>query len=62
MTVIPYLTFDGTCLEAMTFYADVFNTEIDTMMRAGDQATFWAAGFGTAVDRFGIHWMISTDA
>ena len=133
MPVIPYLTFDGTCLEAMTFYAEVFGTEIDTMMRASEmpdfpvpddkkdliahmnikfeggevyasdaimgkaspmagcsvmvnmadksdgeaafnklaaggtiqmpyQATFWSAGFGTLVDRFGTHWMISTDA
>jgi PhnB protein len=25
------------------------------------QKTFWSAGFGMAVDRFGIPWMINTD-
>ena len=133
MAIIPYLTFGGTCHAAMTFYADVFGTEIDMMMRAGEMpdfpvpddkkdliahmnikfaggelyasdaimgeasvmagasvmvalptkdaaetafnklaeggeitmpfaAMFWAEGFGTLIDRFGIHWMISTDA
>ena len=133
MTVIPYLTFGGTCLEAMTFYAAVFETDIDMMMRAGEMpdfpvpddkkdliahmnikfaggeiyasdaimgtaspmagssvmvslptkdaahaafeklaeggeitmpfaAMFWAEGFGTLIDRFGTHWMISTEA
>ena len=132
MSVIPYLTFRGTCFEAMSFYAKVFDTEIDTIMRAGEmpdypvpddkkdliahmnikfaggeiyasdaimgegspmagcsvmvalpekdaaeaafnqladggtmtmpfQAMFWAAGFGTLIDRYGIHWMISTE-
>lgn len=25
------------------------------------EATFWAAGFGTCTDRFGIRWMVGTD-
>jgi len=132
MTVIPYLTFPGTCHDAMTAYADIFGTKIDMMMRAhempdfpvtddtkdmiahasmtfaggeiyasdafsdnpqpmagssvmvsladkdaaksafdkladGGDVTmpftkmFWAEGFGTVVDRFGIRWMISTE-
>lgn len=36
MSVIPYLTFQGTCREAMTFYADVFDTKIDMIMTAGE--------------------------
>ena len=26
------------------------------------EPTFWAAGFGTCTDRFGVRWMIGTDA
>ena len=26
------------------------------------QGTFWSAGFGSCIDRFGINWMIGTDA
>ncbi len=34
MTAIhPYLTFDGTCEEALGFYASVFDTEIEFMSR-----------------------------
>lgn len=40
MTVIPYLTFNGTCREAMTFYADVFGTKIDMIMKAGEMPDF----------------------
>jgi len=40
MTVIPYLTFPGTCRDAMTFYADVFGTKIDMMMEAKDTPGF----------------------
>ena len=40
MTPIPYLTFRGTCREAMTFYADVFGGEIDMMMKPGDAPDF----------------------
>lgn len=37
MTAInPYLTFDGTCEEAMGFYASVFDTEIESMSRFGE--------------------------
>ncbi len=25
------------------------------------QPTFWSSGFGTLTDRWGVHWMISTD-
>lgn len=40
MPVIPYLTFNGTCREAMTFYADVFGTRIDMLMPAGDMPDY----------------------
>ncbi len=40
MSVIPYLTFNGTCREAMTFYADVFGTQIDMMMKASEMPDF----------------------
>lgn len=40
MTVIPYLTFQGTCQAAMAFYADVFGTKIDMMMRASETPDF----------------------
>lgn len=133
MTPTPYLIFQGTCREAMAFYADVFGGEVTMMMPAdgaegfevapekagwilhgevrfdggvlmgsddimgqspamagcsvmmalttvedGARAfarlaegghvemdygpTFWSPGFGTLSDRFGIRWMISTDA
>jgi PhnB protein len=26
------------------------------------EPTFWSGGFGTCIDRFGIRWMIDTDA
>ncbi len=132
MSVLPYLRFPGTCEAAMTFYASVFGTEIDMMMKATEmpdftaptgmenqiahasmkfaggeiyasdafepgagtmagcsimvtmpdtgagkatfeklaeggqvqmpyQATFWSPGFGTLIDQFGVHWMVSTD-
>lgn len=132
MSVIPYLTFQGTCFDAMTFYADVFGTKIDMIMKAGEmpdypvpddkkdliahasikiaggelyasdaimggtgamdgcsvmvslptnpeseaafdklaeggtvgmpfQPTFWSAGFGTLTDRYGTHWMVSSE-
>jgi PhnB protein len=131
MSVIPYLTFQGTCHEAMTFYAGVFGTKIEMIMKAGEmpdypvaddkkdliahasikiaggdlyasddimggsgvmagcsvmvslptnpqskaafdklaeggtvgmpfQPTFWSGGFGTLVDRYGTHWMVSS--
>ena len=37
MTAIhPYLTFDGTCEEAINFYASVFNTEVNMLQRFSD--------------------------
>lgn len=40
MTVIPYLTFSGNCHEAMQFYASVFDTEIDMIMKASEMPDF----------------------
>lgn len=40
MSVIPYLTFGQDCFEAMTFYAEVFDTKIDTIMRAHETPNF----------------------
>ena len=31
-------------------------------IRMDYQQTFWSPGFGTLTDRYGTHWMISTDA
>lgn len=130
MAFIPYLNFDGTCREAMTFYADLFGASDLSIMgpeaappesvadwpadrvmhaqfshaggtlmasdlppgmhdtqsgvgvyhEAPDTAaaralfdklaiggtvtvpfdrTFWSAGFGGVVDRFGTSWMIT---
>jgi len=132
MKPIPYLTFPGTCMAAMTYYAEIFDGTIELTMKASDmpdfpvpddkkdwmahmtlkigdgellasdalmgdaapmagcsvlidlptaaqgravfermaqdgavqmpyQATFWSPGFGQLTDKFGIHWMISTD-
>ena len=36
MTVAPYLSFNGTCREAMTFYADVFGGTDLGFMTFGD--------------------------
>ncbi len=33
MKLIPYLFFDGTCAEAIAFYADVFGGKITTLQR-----------------------------
>jgi PhnB protein len=33
MNLIPYLYFDGTCAEAMQFYADVFGGTISSLLR-----------------------------
>ena len=33
MTLIPYLFFDGTCADAMQFYAKVFNGTLPAMQR-----------------------------
>ena len=132
MTVAPYLSFNGQCREAMTFYAEVFGATDLQFMAYGDnpmpgmeamadkvmhsdmkieggwlmgadspmgqdaaagnvsvmhdpadvvsgkarfdrlaeggevtmpfEATFWSPGFGMVRDRFGIHWMFSTQA
>lgn len=43
MSVIPYLRFQGTCREAMTYYADVFGTEIEMMMTGGEMPDFTAS-------------------
>ena len=40
MSVIPYLTFPGTCRAAITFYASVFDTEIDMKMEGRDMPDF----------------------
>ena len=133
MNPTPYLTFQGTCREAMETYARIFGGEIETVMvaeempgydvpegkagwvahcgirfdggmllgsddlmggspemagasvlmalptvEAGRTAfgalaeggtvrmpydkTFWSPGFGMLRDRFGVNWMITTDA
>ena len=36
MNLIPYLLFDGTCADAMQFYAELFGAEITSMMRWAD--------------------------
>lgn len=36
MQINTYLTFDGTAREAVTFYADVFKTEVQQMMTFGE--------------------------
>ncbi|MEM1372873.1 MAG: VOC family protein [Pseudomonadota bacterium] len=54
MNPTPYLCFQGTCREAMTFYAEVFGGKIDMMMEAsemqdptvGDEKAGWIAHCG----------------
>ena len=36
MNPTPYLTFQGTCKEAMETYAEIFGAEIDMMMKASE--------------------------
>jgi PhnB protein len=36
MTLIPYLFFDGTCEEALEFYAEVFGGAVEGMLRYAD--------------------------
>ncbi|KIL46420.1 VOC family protein [Jeotgalibacillus campisalis] len=36
MPVYPYLVFNGNCLEAVQFYAEVFDAELQPMMRFND--------------------------
>jgi PhnB protein len=36
MTIMPYLFFDGTCADAMQFYADVFGGKLASMQRWSD--------------------------
>ncbi len=36
MSFIPYLFFDGTCEEALNFYAEVFGGTVDGVMRYAD--------------------------
>jgi len=36
MNLIPYLFFDGTCADAMQFYADVFGGTLASMQRWSD--------------------------
>ena len=130
MTVAPYLSFNGQCREAMTFYSEVFGGSGLELLKYGDQPvegmeamadrimhsvlqidgawlmgadspmgrdqppgnvsvmhdpvdvtsgkakfdrlaeggevtmpfekTFWSPGFGMVRDRFGIHWLFST--
>lgn len=43
MSVIPYLQFQGTCREAMTFYAEVFGGTVEMMMTADDMPDFAAS-------------------
>lgn len=135
MKLSPYLTFDGTAREAITFYGDVFGSDIQMMQTFGEMPaqdwvndgnkdrlaharidigdaqlmvsdsagfepfaghaghainvsladldaartlfdrlaeggtvtmpfaeTFWAKGFGTCRDRFGVSWMVNCEA
>lgn len=43
MSVIPYLRFQGTCREAMAFYADVFGGTVEMMMTADEMPDFGAS-------------------
>jgi PhnB protein len=136
MNLISYVTFDGTCADAMAFYADALGGEVEALMRFGDMpdrpdwvtdansnrvaharvrlpngqalfasdsagiapfeghagfslqisiddpdkgrdmfnklgeggtvempfaSTFWAKGFGTLTDRFGVPWMVNCE-
>ena len=36
MDLNPYLAFDGTCEEALSFYAGVFGSEVTNLMRYSD--------------------------
>ena len=36
MVVHPYINFNGTCKDAVEFYAEVFNTEKPNIMKFGD--------------------------
>ena len=40
MNPTPYLLFQGTCREALKFYADVFGAEIEMMMTADQMPGF----------------------
>ena len=66
----PYLSFDGTCAEAMRFYETTLGGRIEMQMTfdaipAGGQVTmpygktFRADGFGMCVDKFGTPWMVN---
>ena len=40
MSVVPYLTFNGNCREAMTHYAKIFGTELEMIMTAAEMPDF----------------------
>ncbi len=54
--ITPYLTFDGSCREAMTFYQQCLGGELSTMPL---ENTFWNARFGMLRDRFGVNGMFN---
>jgi len=55
MELSPYLNFNGECAAAFRFNAQCLGGKIVAMK------TFWSSGFGTAVDRFGIPWMVNCE-
>ena len=51
-----YLSFDGTCAEAMRFDALSAGAPTVTMPM---QESFWAEAFGMLVDRYGTPWIVN---
>ena len=51
MDINPYLTFDGTCAEALDFYAEVFGGQVEVIQRVKESpmATEMPAGAQDAV-------------
>lgn len=50
-----YLSFDGTCAEAMRFHESALGGKITMPFNK----SFWADGCGMLTDRFGTPWIVN---
>lgn len=57
MQIIPYIIFNGTCEEALNFYANALNGKIEHISRYGDAP---GEGMGAAADKI-MHATLSVD-